>query len=69
MGNHDNKIMDIEKSDEFHLIFKSVPHNERLICSYSCALSREILLHGRMYITARQIYFSSNILGWSTNVF
>lgn len=61
-----------EKKDaEFHAIFKDsgVSPNERLILDHSCALSRDILLQGRMYISDQHIGFYSNILGWVSTVF
>src|ERR1700694_377468 len=35
---------------------------------YSCALSKEILVQGRMYVSEHYICFNSNIFGWVTNV-
>ncbi len=56
------------RNDSFHDIFKSVPKTDRLITDFSCALSREILLQGRLYLTQNSICFNSNILGWVTNL-
>lgn len=60
-----------KKNAEFHAIFKDsgVSPNERLILDHSCALSRDILLQGRMYISDQHIGFYSNILGWVSTVF
>lgn len=33
---------------------------------YSCALQREILVHGRMYVTLDYMCFHANIFGWET---
>lgn len=33
---------------------------------YSCALHREILVHGRMYVTLDYMCFHANIFGWET---
>lgn len=35
---------------------------------YSCALQREILVHGRLFVSLHHICFNSNIFGWVTNV-
>ena len=35
---------------------------------YGCALQKEILVHGRMYVSESHICFNSNIFGWVTNV-
>ncbi|CAR27954.1 hypothetical protein ZYGR_0N04410 [Zygosaccharomyces rouxii] len=57
------------KNQEFHNLFKeSVGSDERLVADHSCALSRDILLQGKMYISDRQICFYSNILGWVSSV-
>lgn len=57
------------KNQEFHNLFKeSVNSDERLVADHSCALSRDILLQGKMYISDRQICFYSNILGWVSSV-
>lgn len=36
--------------------------------AFSCALSREILLQGRLFLSERHVCFHANILGWITNV-
>ena len=35
---------------------------------YSCALNREILIHGRLYLSSNYICFNANLLGWVTSV-
>lgn len=52
----------------FHQLFRSVPEDDFLIEDYSCALQKEILLAGRIYISEGHICFSSNILGWVTTL-
>ena len=52
----------------FHQQFRSVPEDDFLIEDYSCALQKEILLAGRIYISEGHICFSSNILGWVTTL-
>ena len=52
----------------FHQSFRSVPEDDYLIEDYSCALQKEILLAGRIYISEGHICFSSNILGWVTTL-
>lgn len=52
----------------FHQLFRSVPDDDFLIDDYSCALQKEILLAGRIYISEGHICFSSNILGWVTTL-
>lgn len=35
---------------------------------YSCALQKEILVHGRLYVSQNYLCFYANIFGWETNV-
>jgi hypothetical protein len=57
-----------KRNKEFHQLFRSVPEDDYLIEDYSAALQRDILLHGRLYVSEGHICFSSNILGWVTNL-
>ena len=57
-----------KRNRDFHSVFKSVPDDDYLIEDYSCALQREILAHGRLYVSEGHLCFSSNILGWTTTV-
>ena len=68
-----------KRNRDFHALFKSVEESDYLIegsyhitsitdSDYSCALSKEILVQGRMYVSERYICFNSNIFGWITNV-
>ncbi|KAJ7384563.1 Protein Aster-B [Desmophyllum pertusum] len=54
--------------EEFHRLFKSVPMDQFPINDFSCALSREILLQGRIYVAQGWFCFYSNIFGWETQV-
>ena len=57
-----------KRNREYHQLFRSVPEDDYLIEDYSCALQREIILAGRIYISEGHICFSSNILGWVTTL-
>ncbi|KAL8733252.1 MAG: hypothetical protein Q9166_002269 [cf. Caloplaca sp. 2 TL-2023] len=57
-----------KRNKDFHQNFRSVPEDDYLIEDYSCALQKEILLAGRLYVSEGHICFSSNILGWVTTV-
>lgn len=57
-----------KRNKDFHNQFRSVPEDDYLIEDYSAALQRDILLHGRLYVSEGHICFSSNILGWVTNL-
>ncbi|KAG0671321.1 hypothetical protein C6P45_000775 [Maudiozyma exigua] len=58
----------IERNNDFHILFTSIPKEDRLIDDFSCALSREFLYQGRIYITETHVGFNSNILGWTSKV-
>ncbi|EGV60445.1 hypothetical protein CANTEDRAFT_136927 [Yamadazyma tenuis ATCC 10573] len=50
---HDNeklKRASKKRNKEFHQIFNKLPKSDRLIDDFSCALSRDILVQGRMYL-------------------
>ncbi|KAI8888652.1 GRAM-domain-containing protein [Backusella circina FSU 941] len=57
-----------KRNQDFHTLFRSVPETERLIDDYGCALQKEILLQGRIYISEHHICFNANIFGWITNL-
>lgn len=57
-----------ERNADLHKIFKSIPLDDRLLDDFSCALSREFLFQGRVYITESNICFNSNLLGWVTHL-
>ncbi|KAI9137672.1 GRAM domain-containing protein, partial [Paraphysoderma sedebokerense] len=56
------------KNQQFHSIFRSVPDQEFLIEDFSCALQKEILVQGRLYVSENHICFHASILGWITTV-
>ncbi|KAN0059851.1 hypothetical protein ACQY0O_008425 [Thecaphora frezii] len=57
-----------KRNKDFHQLFPLVPEDDYLIEDYGCALSREILIHGRLYISENFICFKANIFGWVTNM-
>ena len=57
-----------KRNRDFHNLFKTVPEDDYLIEDYSCALQRDIILAGRIYVSEGHICFSSNILGWVTTL-
>ncbi|KAK6335846.1 hypothetical protein TWF730_003221 [Orbilia blumenaviensis] len=56
------------RNRDFHSLFKTVPQEDNLIEDYGCALQKEILLQGRMYVSSGHICFYSNIFGWTTTL-
>jgi hypothetical protein len=57
-----------KRNRDFHQLFRSVPDDDYLIEDYSCALQREILAHGRLYVSEGHLCFNSNIFGWVTTL-
>ncbi|KAF6027436.1 GRAMD1B [Bugula neritina] len=58
-----------QKSEEFHKLFKDIPSDERLLVDYSCAMQKDLLVHGRIYVSQNWICFYANILfKWETTV-
>ena len=45
-----------------------MPTKEKLIDDFSCAVSKDILVQGKMYLSDHYVCFNSNILGWVTNL-
>ncbi|EEB17762.1 conserved hypothetical protein [Pediculus humanus corporis] len=52
------------RSEQLKRYFKDLPSDERLIGDYSCALQREILVQGRLYVTQNYLCFYANIFRW-----
>ncbi|KAJ6663823.1 hypothetical protein lerEdw1_009902 [Lerista edwardsae] len=57
-----------QRNEDFRRIFKGLPEAERLLVDYSCALQRDILLQGRLYLSENCICFYSNIFRWETMI-
>ncbi|XP_032360349.1 protein Aster-C isoform X2 [Etheostoma spectabile] len=50
-----------QRLEDFRKLFKELPESERLIVDYPCALQRDILLQGRLYLTENWLCFYSNV--------
>uniref|UniRef100_A0A3P8WMW8 GRAM domain-containing protein n=1 Tax=Cynoglossus semilaevis TaxID=244447 RepID=A0A3P8WMW8_CYNSE len=50
-----------QRYDEFKKLFKELPDTERLVVDYPCALQRDILLQGRLYLSEKWLCFYSNV--------
>ncbi|KAL5519424.1 hypothetical protein ACEPAH_1107 [Sanghuangporus vaninii] len=57
-----------KRNADFHDMFPQVPEGDYLIEDYGCALQREILIQGRLYISENHICFHANIFGWVTDL-
>ncbi|WFC94893.1 hypothetical protein MBRA1_001531 [Malassezia brasiliensis] len=61
-------IASSKRNDDFHALFPTVPEDDFLIESYGCAISRELLIQGRMYVSEARVCFYSSIFGWVTSI-
>ncbi|XP_018427213.1 PREDICTED: GRAM domain-containing protein 3 [Nanorana parkeri] len=52
----------------FHKLFKDVPKDELLKESFTCALQKEILYQGKLYISENWICFHSKVFGKDTKI-
>ncbi|XP_029008291.1 GRAM domain-containing protein 2A isoform X2 [Betta splendens] len=50
-------------NSQYHKLFQTVPREEILMKVYSCALLRDILLQGRLYISRNWLCFYANLFG------
>ncbi|XP_063302471.1 protein Aster-C isoform X2 [Pelobates fuscus] len=57
-----------QRSEEFRRLFKELPENDKLIVDYACALQKDILLQGRVYLSENCVCFHSNIFRWETSI-
>ncbi|XP_054895437.1 GRAM domain-containing protein 2B isoform X2 [Poeciliopsis prolifica] len=59
----------ISKSNcQYHKIFKEISKEEQLRQSYTCALQKDILYQGRMFVSDHWICFHSKVFGKDTKI-
>lgn len=56
------------RCEEFKKLFKDVPEDDRLIGDYSCAIQKDILVHGRLYVSQFFLCFHANLLVYETKL-
>ncbi|XP_040836841.1 protein Aster-C-like [Ochotona curzoniae] len=57
-----------DRSEEYKRQFTHLPDSEKLIADYACALQKDILLQGRLYLSENWLCFYSNIFRWETAI-
>ncbi|XP_037691588.1 protein Aster-C [Choloepus didactylus] len=57
-----------DKNEEYKRQFRHIPDTEKLIADYACALQKDILLQGRLYLSENWLCFHSNIFRWETTI-
>ncbi|KAM5192888.1 GRAM domain-containing protein 2B [Mantella aurantiaca] len=58
----------MKSNGHFHKLFKDVPKDELLKESFTCALQKEILYQGKLYISENWICFHSKVFGKDTKI-
>ncbi|XP_061657266.1 GRAM domain-containing protein 2B-like isoform X2 [Syngnathoides biaculeatus] len=53
---------------QYHKLFKEVSRDETLTQSYTCALQRDILYQGKMFVSPNWICFHSKVFGRDTKI-
>nr|XP_023696665.1 GRAM domain-containing protein 2B-like isoform X3 [Paramormyrops kingsleyae] len=55
-------------SKTFHKLFRDISENENLIQAFTCALLKEVLYHGKLYVSENHVCFHSSVLLKDTKV-
>ncbi|KAJ9104253.1 hypothetical protein QFC19_004070 [Naganishia cerealis] len=65
---HGFAVASNKRNMEFHALFPEIDEGDYLIEDYGCALQKDILVQGRIYVSEHHLSFHANIFGWITNV-
>ncbi|TRZ00681.1 hypothetical protein DNTS_012310, partial [Danionella cerebrum] len=57
-----------QQSRIFHKLFPEIPNHEELEHVFSCALQKEVIYHGKMFMTRQHLCFHSTVLLKETRV-
>ncbi|KAM6931352.1 GRAM domain-containing protein 2B [Xenentodon cancila] len=57
-----------KSNSQYHKIFKEISKDEQLRQSYTCALQKDILYQGRMFVSEHWICFHSKVFGKDTKI-
>lgn len=60
----DSSLM--RRNEELHTLLKSVPKSDMVLHMTTCALKRDVLIQGRLYLTQNRVCFYSSIMGFTT---
>ena len=69
MFTHRSKHLKVRKrpNSRMHRLFPELV-DEVVLDDFSCALQKDILVHGRLYVSERHFCFYANIFGWITKL-
>lgn len=62
------KFANDKRQAYFHGLFSEIPENEPLFEDFSCALKKDILVQGRLFVSSKHMAFYSNIIGLVTHI-
>lgn len=57
-----------KRQRSFHTLFTEIPPEDLYLAEYTCALRKDILIQGKLYITEHNLCFHSNIIGLVTHI-
>ncbi|XP_068594184.1 GRAM domain-containing protein 2B-like isoform X2 [Cebidichthys violaceus] len=63
---HKNSFLKHSKS--FHKLFQEIPAGESLTDTFTCALQKEVLYHGKLFVSENYVCFHSSVLLKATKV-
>ncbi|KAM9100599.1 GRAM domain-containing protein 2B isoform 2-T2 [Sarcophilus harrisii] len=63
-----NSTSQYKANKHFHKLFLEVPSEESLIQSFTCALQKEILYQGKLFVSENWICFCSKVFGKDTKI-
>ncbi|KAI9207402.1 uncharacterized protein BJ171DRAFT_297084 [Polychytrium aggregatum] len=66
--NSKDRIAWEKKNRELHRLFKSIDENDLYVDDFSCALQKDILIQGKLFITTSNLCFYANIIGFITTL-
>ncbi|PWA25351.1 hypothetical protein CCH79_00005178 [Gambusia affinis] len=68
MGNRFVVLSYIKYNKTFHKLFQEIPAEERLTHTFTCSLQREVLYHGKLFVSENSVCFYSSVLLKETKV-
>ncbi|KAF3858418.1 hypothetical protein F7725_011619 [Dissostichus mawsoni] len=57
-----SNISFLKHNKTFHKMFADIPERENLTHTFSCALQKEVLYHGKLYVSENYVCFHSSVL-------
>ncbi|KAK5888852.1 hypothetical protein CesoFtcFv8_014907 [Champsocephalus esox] len=63
-----SNISFLKHNKTFHKMFPDIPEKENLTHTFSCALQKEVLYHGKLYVSENYVCFHSSVLLKDTKV-